>query len=187
VRDLIAAKLTKKPGPLLRSFPAPEFQVGSFTVKPFEVLHDSKGGSVGFCIFVETGKTTYKISLATDLSAATERLQEHLKDSHVLLLSSNHDPEMLRRDERIPEHTKESHIIRCHMSNHECADLIDRVVRASRIKPEFIYLLHISPNINTTGKALVRSRIGLRKAGQGRISVLPTHADRASRIARLGS
>jgi phosphoribosyl 1,2-cyclic phosphodiesterase len=184
-RKVISGRLMKNPGKWLRPFPATVFRIGSLKIKPFEVIHDAEGGSAGFCVYDGTGEKAYKISLATDLSASTKRLQERLKDSHILLLSSNHDPEMLRRDEKIPEHTKESHIIGCHMSNHECAALIERVVRASRIKPEFIYLLHISPNINTTGKALARSRTGLRKAGHARIAVRPTYTRKAGRTASL--
>ena len=108
-----------------------------------------------------------------------------MQDSHILLLSSNHDAGMLKRSREVPEHIKTSHIAPFHMSNHECAELIDQVVRSSRIKPELVYLLHVSPNINTIRKALAKSRARLREAGHSRISVHPTYAHQASQVGRL--
>ncbi len=187
VKRVVANKMTIKPGKTVRPFPASVFRVGSFNIKPFPVNHDSPGGCVGYCVYAKNGKVTIKISLATDLGQPDNRVVRHLRNSLGLLLASNHDPEMLRRSDVVPEHVKKNHIIPFHLSNLECAELIVRVAKSSRIKPSFVTLLHISENINTAGKALAISKHHLRKAGHARIAVRPSYSYKASRTSRLGA
>lgn len=170
----------------LTKFPAKVFRIGSFKVKPFKVNHDSNGGCVGYCIYEKIGKLTHKITLATDFGNPGKRAIQHMHNSHGLLLTSDHDTKMLERSYDIPEEVKADHIIPYHLSNEQCANLLVRVIKSSRIKPEFIYLLHISEKINTVKKALARSRQSLRNAGYDQIKVLPSYSYEPSRISQLG-
>jgi phosphoribosyl 1,2-cyclic phosphodiesterase len=167
-------------------FPANLFRIGSFKVKPFKVNHDSVGGCFGYCIYAKSGKLTKKITLATDLGKPGKRIRRHMHNSHGLLLTSDHDTKMLDRCYEVPEDIKLNHIIPYHLSNNECAELLVRVIRSSRIKPKFVYLLHISEIFNTVKKALAKSKQSLRKAGYNQIKVLPSYSYKPSRISQLG-
>jgi phosphoribosyl 1,2-cyclic phosphodiesterase len=170
----------------LRIFPAKLFRIGSLKVKPFKVNHDSIGGCVGYCLFAKSGKLTKKITLATDFGNPGKRVKQHLHNSHGLLLTSDHDTKMLDRSYEVPEFVKADHIIPYHLSNDQCANLLVRAIQSSRIKPTFVYLLHISDKFNTVQKALAKSRQRLHKAGYNKIKVLPSYSYKPSRISQLG-
>ena len=67
------------------------FRVGDIEVDSFGIPHDAVD-PVGFCFHAEG----IKISIATDLGYLTESVKFHLRRSHLLLLESNHDLEMLK-------------------------------------------------------------------------------------------
>lgn len=70
--------------------PNQRFQLGDLTIDTFSVLHDA-ADPVGFCLFSENRK----LGIATDLGKPTTLVRQMLKESHALILESNHDPEML--------------------------------------------------------------------------------------------
>ena len=67
------------------------FQVGDIEVKPFTIPHDA-ADPVGFTFRVEG----VKVSLATDLGYLPVNVRDHLRNSDILVMESNHDVEMLR-------------------------------------------------------------------------------------------
>jgi len=67
------------------------FVVGDIEVDSFGIPHDAID-PVGFCFYAEG----IKIAVATDLGYLTESVKFHLRRSHVMLLESNHDVEMLK-------------------------------------------------------------------------------------------
>lgn len=67
------------------------FDIGSVTINAFHTPHDA-AESVGFNIYAENRKVT----VATDIGHINGQLLEHLEDSDLLLLESNHDLEMLK-------------------------------------------------------------------------------------------
>jgi len=86
----------KKLGPLAEAqvkyiVPGKPMMIGQAKVTAFDVPHDASQ-PVGFT-FEAAGK---KISYATDLGKATDTVIEYLRDTHVLLIESNHDLEMLK-------------------------------------------------------------------------------------------
>jgi len=78
--------------PALETFQAgARFSVGDIDVDSFTIPHDA-ADPVGFC-FHSAG---IKIGLATDLGYITESIKYHLRGTHLLLLESNHDLDMLK-------------------------------------------------------------------------------------------
>jgi phosphoribosyl 1,2-cyclic phosphodiesterase len=68
------------------------FQINNLIIHPFSISHDA-ADPVGFTI----GHNGTKIGIATDLGIATAMVKEHLKSCSLLILESNHDPDMLGR------------------------------------------------------------------------------------------
>ncbi|MCX7749861.1 MAG: MBL fold metallo-hydrolase [Clostridia bacterium] len=68
-----------------------EFVIGDIGIKAFSIPHDASE-PVGFNFFMHNKK----ITTATDIGHITKPLLENLIDSHILLLESNHDVEMLK-------------------------------------------------------------------------------------------
>lgn len=67
------------------------FTVGDIDVDSFTIPHDAID-PVGFC-FRSQGM---KVGLVTDLGYVTDSIKFHLRGSHLLVLESNHDLEMLK-------------------------------------------------------------------------------------------
>ncbi len=70
---------------------ATRFNVGEIQIKPYSISHDANE-PVGFCLEGQG----IKISIATDLGHMTEEITTEIKDSHLVVLESNHDVEMLK-------------------------------------------------------------------------------------------
>jgi phosphoribosyl 1,2-cyclic phosphodiesterase len=78
--------------PKLEAFQAgTSFTIGDIAIDSFTIPHDAID-PVGFCFRAEG----VKIGLVTDLGYIPQSIKYHLRDSHVLLLESNHDLEMLK-------------------------------------------------------------------------------------------
>ena len=73
------------------------FQVGPFTVEAFSVSHDAVD-PVGFIIEV----ADKRIGFATDLGHAGKMVPIKLKNCDLMMVESNHDPELLRKSKRPP-------------------------------------------------------------------------------------
>jgi phosphoribosyl 1,2-cyclic phosphodiesterase len=67
-----------------------KFQLMDFVIEPFSVLHDA-ADPVCFCVCLRDRK----LGIATDLGKSTALVHQMLRRSHVLILESNHDSEML--------------------------------------------------------------------------------------------
>lgn len=65
--------------------------IGEIEIHSFTIPHDA-ADPVGFCFLVQG----IKIGLVTDLGYITDSIKFHLRGTHVLLLESNHDLEMLK-------------------------------------------------------------------------------------------
>jgi phosphoribosyl 1,2-cyclic phosphodiesterase len=66
------------------------FKLQDLLIEPFSILHDA-ADPVGFCFYLKDRK----LGIATDLGKPTSLVRQMLKQSHALILESNHDPEML--------------------------------------------------------------------------------------------
>jgi len=121
------------------------FELKDMVITPFPLAHDAVA-PVGFSIETKRGK----IGVATDLGIATRLVAEHLKGSHVLVLESNHDEEMLR-DGPYPWELKQRIRSRHgHLSNSESAELLKTLLWKNL---EAVFLAHLSEQNNCPGLA----------------------------------
>jgi phosphoribosyl 1,2-cyclic phosphodiesterase len=141
------------------------FPINNLQIHPFSISHDA-ADPVGFTI----GQNGTKIGIATDLGVATAMVKEHLKSCSLLILESNHDPEMLANGpypwplkQRIKSRTG-------HLSNEDSRNLLQEL---QHNKLEHVILAHLSETNNTPQKAydeatkvLSRSKTGLTVAEQ---------------------
>ena len=121
--------------------PGKSIHIGDVLISAFSLSHDA-ACTVGYS-FLENGK---KISVATDLGVITEEAVWGMKDSKLIYIESNHDPEMLRNG-RYPRELKERvQGGRGHLSNAQAGMfLADVVVQDYTL----VFLAHLSEENNT--------------------------------------
>lgn len=107
--------------PAVQTFQAGRtFSIGDFDISSFTIPHDAVD-PVGFTLTAEG----VKVSIVTDLGYITESLRVHLRGTHLLMLESNHDLEMLRVGP-YPWSIKQRVMSRRgHLSNEVAADFIE--------------------------------------------------------------
>ena len=161
------------PGALIPFACGREFRIGTLTVRPFCISHDA-GEPAGFTITANG----IRIGIATDLGQSTALVRDHLQGCRVLVLESNHDPDMLMNGP-YPWFLKQR--IRGregHLSNADSCLLLSEVVHDGL---EHVILAHLSETNNTPQKALAGaeqvlagSGVRLTAAAQGEATpVLP--------------
>jgi phosphoribosyl 1,2-cyclic phosphodiesterase len=92
-----------------------EFEAAGMTVTPFATEHDCRA-SLGYKIRTCDG---HNMAVATDLGAVTDSVKKGMSGSGLVLLESNHDPDMLRAGS-YPPYLKRRIASECgHLSNHE--------------------------------------------------------------------
>ncbi len=128
-----------------------EFAVGTLKVRPFSISHDA-ADPVGFT-FHEGG---IKAGLATDLGFMTALAVQHLSACDILVLESNHDPEMLMRGPYPWEVKRRIQGRRGHLSNTEAGRLLGRVIHQDL---QQVVLAHLSEKTN-------HPELALRSAGE---------------------
>lgn len=96
---------------------AADFFVQDINVVPFGIPHDA-ADPVGYRLF----NGGFSVATATDLGHFTKELLSQLSGADVVLLESNHDPEMLMANIKY-SHTLKRRILgnRGHLSNEDCA------------------------------------------------------------------
>lgn len=133
----------------IRYFTAEQFSIGAFKIEPFEVSHDASGTTCGFVISAVTqpgGTLTY----AADLGTFPDMLIQYFKDSKVIILEANHDPELLWNNPARPYiHKKRVTGDFGHLSNMQSADALIRICKAASVIPQKVILCHLSEDHNT--------------------------------------
>lgn len=132
--------------------PATRFDVGAVRVHPMPIPHDAPQVALVF----EHGST--RAALVTDLGHVPPALASHLEDCQLVMLESNHDPDMLASGP-YPAFLKRRIASRLgHLSNEEAAALL------AQLGPEVteVVLMHISQTNNTPLHALKAARAALR-------------------------
>lgn len=140
------------------------FHLGTLTVHPFPISHDA-GDPAGFVI----GANGTRIGIATDLGIVTAVVREHLRGCRLLVLESNHDPDMLMQGP-YPWFLKQRIRGRSgHLSNPDSGRLLADIAHPGL---EQVILAHLSETNNTpekalaeAGRALDGTRTRLRAAG----------------------
>ncbi|MBX7150634.1 MBL fold metallo-hydrolase [bacterium] len=122
------------------------FTVEQMLIEPFSISHDAID-PVGYCFHYQ-GK---KASVLTDFGYATQLVKEKIKQSHVLIIESNHDERMLMEGS-YPWPLKQRIAGRLgHLSNRQAAALIQE-----SIHPELkhVILAHLSEENNRPSVAI---------------------------------
>jgi phosphoribosyl 1,2-cyclic phosphodiesterase len=121
--------------------------VSGLEIFPCPISHDAVD-PVGF-IFQYEG---VRVSQVTDLGYVTELVACEVKGSHLLLVESNHDPQMLKMSQYPWELKQRIMGRRGHLSNQAAADLVQRAVTE---KTEQVILTHLSAENNLPDIALM--------------------------------
>ena len=152
-------KIGKIPGELHREFYAGrDFYLGDMGVAPFGIPHDA-ADPVGFRLY--GGRLS--VSTATDLGHFSRDVYDQIAGSSLILLESNHDPEMLRINPHYSAPLK-ARILgdRGHLSNETCAGALISLVAAGT---GTVLLGHLSGENNTPELAMAVSREALEREG----------------------
>jgi len=115
------------------------FKIDQMLISPFSISHDATDPA-GLTLEYKH----HKIGIATDLGIATTLVKEHLKNSNILYLESNHDPEMLINGS-YPWHLK-------HLSNMDARTLVSEL-KTDHL--QHVILAHLSEENNCPQKALL--------------------------------
>ena len=146
-----------------------DFYLGSIGVVPFSIPHDA-ADPVGFRLY----GGSMSVSTATDLGCFPDEVWSNVAGSTLVLLESNHDPDMLRTNPRYTA-TLKARILgnRGHLSNEACAEALLRLIAAGTSD---VILGHLSAENNTptlarkvSGQALERE--GIRDGEDVRLQV----------------
>ena len=136
-------KIGKIPPDTMREIEAgKDFWLGDIGVVPFSIPHDA-ADPVGFRLY--GGKMS--VATATDLGAFTEDVYANVAGSTLVLLESNHDPDMLRANPRYSQALK-TRILgdHGHLSNEACSEALLRLIAAGTAD---VILGHLSGENNT--------------------------------------
>jgi len=155
----IGSKIGKVDPELKREIsPGKEFFLGDIGVAPFSIPHDA-AQPVGFRLW----GGALSVSTATDLGVFTENVYANIAGSSLVLLESNHDPDMLRANPHYAPSLKQRILSdRGHLSNDACAAALLRLIAGGTGS---IILGHLSGENNTPGLARRVSEKALDREG----------------------
>ena len=136
-------KIGKIPPDTMREIEAgKDFWLGDIGVVPFSIPHDAADPG-GFRLY--GGKLS--VSTATDLGVFSENVYANIAGSTLVLLESNHDPDMLRANPKYNAALK-ARILgdHGHLSNEACSEALLRLIGAGTTN---VILGHLSGENNT--------------------------------------
>ena len=135
--------------------PREPFAIGALTLSPLPVPHDA----AQVALVVSDGRSS--AALVTDLGEVPPALPDHLARCELLLLESNHDPELLARGPYPAFLQRRIASARGHLSNGQAAELL----RALPPRAHTVALLHLSRTNNAPELALAHAASALRGRG----------------------
>lgn len=152
-------KLGNVPGELRRTFDTfSDFYVGDIGVVPFAVPHDA-AEPVGYRLW----GGNVSISTATDLGFFPRTIRDAIAGSSLVLLESNHDPDMLRMNGKYSQRLKQRILSNHgHLSNDACADALLQLVDQGT---QHVILGHLSGENNTPHLARQVSESRMQREG----------------------
>jgi phosphoribosyl 1,2-cyclic phosphodiesterase len=134
------------------------FYIKSLEVQPFAIPHDAVD-PVGYRVFYGG----HSIATATDVGHMAGSVLANLSGADLILLESNHDPEMLRNNEHYSAQLKKRILGKHgHLSNSDCAEAL---VKLYRTGVRHAILGHLSKENNTPELALRTVCDGVAGAG----------------------
>lgn len=135
-----------------------DFYVGDLALHPFSIPHDA-ADPVGYRVYYGG----YSAAVATDMGHMKKSVLQALAGTDVLLLESNHDPDLLRQNPHYSQYLKQrilgSH---GHLSNHDSAEALLKLYETGVRQ---VLLGHLSGENNTPELALSTAAECLRSAG----------------------
>lgn len=134
------------------------FFLNDLEIAPFSIPHDAND-PVGYRIFMRGGS----VAVATDLGYFSPEVRDALTGADLVLLESNHDPELLKRNPHYPAQLK-SRILgkKGHLSN-ECG--ASAAVYLAQNGTRHLLLGHLSSENNTPDMAYRTTHAALTEAG----------------------
>ncbi|SET01319.1 Phosphoribosyl 1,2-cyclic phosphodiesterase [Natronincola peptidivorans] len=151
--------------------------VGNLQITPYSISHDA-ADPVGFVL----KNKTVKISIATDLGHINQGILDKIGDSHLVVLESNHDEDMLKAG-NYPYYLKRRILSdHGHLSNEAAGNAI---VDLMKMNVKNILLAHLSKENNFPELAImtVKSILDSHKINIGKdISIDLAHRDKASHL-----
>jgi len=121
--------------------PGKPVDVGGVKITAFDISHDAEQ-PVGYTF--EAGNK--KAACVTDLGEITDTVRNHLSGCNILMLESNHDPEMLRNGPYPYPLKKRISGPNGHISNAEAGYLLTEIMGDEL---EYVFLAHLSEDNNT--------------------------------------
>lgn len=135
-----------------------DFHIGDINVLPIPIPHDTVE-PVAFRLFAGSRS----VAVATDMGRVTKKILKHLSGSDLVLLESNHDPEMLLHNARYPLVLKQRIMGgRGHLSNMVCAQALMGLYESG---VRHALLGHLSHDNNTPELALTTVTEELKRQG----------------------
>lgn len=122
------------------------FEFGGFEIHPFSIQHDAID-PVAFVI--KTGRE--KLGFCTDLGFVTTHVINKLMACDYLYLEANHQPSMVHASNRPPIYKQRVLSRQGHLSNEECAELLEQVYHEGL---KHVHLAHLSSECNSPELAL---------------------------------
>ncbi len=153
-RHNISRRIKDYHKPIFKEF---EFEVGPFTITPFETSHDGTD-NVGYSIRVGTRSFV----VATDMGIITDRADFYIRQANYLMIEANYDSHMLATG-TYPEYLKARiRGNRGHLDNAVTAAYLADIVGPALSD---VYLCHLSQDNNTPEVALSAVRSALEEKG----------------------
>lgn len=121
--------------------PGESFSLCGASVETFTLPHDALD-TVGFTFSLPDGR---KIGIATDLGHVNTLTYHRMTGCGILMLESNHDPELLRASDRAPSLKRRILSRHGHLSNMDALDALSRMIRQ---ETRHLILAHISRECN---------------------------------------
>ncbi len=138
--------------------PGESFFLDDFEIAPFSIPHDAND-PVGYRFFVGN----HSVAIATDLGYFSQTVCDAVTGAEIVLLESNHDPDLLKSNTHYPARLK-SRILgrKGHLSNDAGADA---AVRLAQCGTRHLLLGHLSSENNTPDIAYRTAHTALTSAG----------------------
>jgi len=129
--------------------------VGDLAVEAFDVPHDSDGQCLGFRMTVGSPRRGRAVAVATDLGHVPSDTLASFVDASVLVMESNHDPDLLRESGRPQDLIRRIAGPRGHLSNDAAAEALAEIVgRSHPGRVKHVVLAHLSRDCNHPRLAL---------------------------------
>ncbi|MCB0345883.1 MAG: MBL fold metallo-hydrolase [Bdellovibrionales bacterium] len=120
-----------------------EFSIGEVTLFPFAIQHDARE-PVGFRITAGG----LALGFATDLGQVTEEIKGHLEGMDVLIIESNHDPELLKEAPYPWDLKRRIEGAYGHLSNNQAGELLEHLSLRDYARLQVVIAAHVSENSN---------------------------------------